>query len=132
MAKGVRWTAAICVVAAMLVAACGGSGSDNASTTRGPSSRSHKSPIGIRAAIAQSGFLAPFDLPPYTAAQFAVDDINAKGGVLGRKLKLVATDMKSDPSQGPQAALDVLGQGADLVIVSCDFDTGSPAATTAT
>ena len=135
MGKGVRCFAAISLLAAaLLVAACGGDDSSDKASTGGSSSSGGDSskPIVIGAAIAQSGFLAPFDLPPYTAAQFAVDDINSKGGVLGRKLKLVATDMKSDPSQGPQAALDVLGQGADMVIVSCDFDTGSPAATTAT
>jgi branched-chain amino acid transport system substrate-binding protein len=75
--------------------------------------------------------LAPFDLPPLTAAKLAVADINKQGGVLGRPLKLVVSDMHSVPSDGPRAALAVLGAGAQMVIVSCDYDIGSPAATTA-
>jgi len=135
MSRYLRWLLAVLLVPAVLaIAACGGDDDSGGSST-GASTESAEAggdPIVIGAAIAESGFLAPFDLPPLAAAQFAIDDINADGGVLGRPLELVTADMKSEPSQGPQAALDVLGQGAEMVIVSCDFDTGSPAAVTAT
>lgn len=90
-------------------------------------------PIIIGAAIAQTSFLAPFDVPPTVAAQFAISDINARGGVLGRPLKMIFSDTKSDQAAGATAALDVINRGAGpLIVASCDFDFSSAAVTTAT
>lgn len=85
----------------------------------------------VGAAIALSSFIAPYDDAPFKGAQLAIDDVNAKGGVLGKKIKVVTADTKSDPAQGANAAVTVLEQGAELVLVTCDFDFGSPAAITA-
>lgn len=85
-------------------------------------------PIVIGVASGQTGTLAPWDQGAARGAQLAVDDINAKGGVLGRQLKLVVRDTKSDPSLGATAALEVLDQGAEMVLVACDYDFGAPAA----
>ena len=49
-------------------------------------------PVLIGAAMAQTGFMAPFDGPALTTAQIAVTKINVAGGVNGCKLKLVAVD----------------------------------------
>jgi len=89
-------------------------------------------PIVIGAAIALSGFVAPYDDGPLKGLQLAVSDINAKGGVLGRKLSVVTADTKSDPAQGTNAAIEVLEQGAEMVMVTCDFDFGAAAALQAT
>lgn len=78
--------------------------------------------------LALSGFVAPYDDGPRKAALLAIDDINAKGGLLGKKIVTVESDTKSDPGQGATAATDVLGQGARMVMVTCDFDFGAPAA----
>jgi branched-chain amino acid transport system substrate-binding protein len=72
--------------------------------------------------------MQPFDQPPVRGAQFAIDDINAKGGVLGRKLKLVTADYHSKVEDSGPVAQDLLGQKAQLIITACDFDFGSPAA----
>ena len=85
-------------------------------------------PIVIGAAIAMSGFVQPYDDGPLKGAQLAIADINAKGGVLGRQLKIITADTKSDPAQGTNAAIEVLEQGAEMVIVACDFDFGAAAA----
>jgi branched-chain amino acid transport system substrate-binding protein len=79
-------------------------------------------------ALALSGFIAPYDDGPYKAAQLAIDDINAKGGLLGKKLIAVASDTKSDVDVGAIAATDVIGKGARVIMVTCDFDFGAPAA----
>jgi branched-chain amino acid transport system substrate-binding protein len=130
MVRCLRWLAtALCV--SLLLSACGGSDDESTAAEKSGGEASGE-PIVIGAAIAESSFMAPFDLPPLAAAKFAIEDINAQGGVLGRPLKLVVADMKSEPSKGPQAALEVLGEGAEMVIVSCDFDIGGPAAVTAT
>lgn len=78
--------------------------------------------------VALSGFVAPYDDGPRKAALLAIDDINAKGGLLGKQITTVESDTKSDPGQGATAATDVLGQGAKMVMVTCDFDFGAPAA----
>lgn len=88
-------------------------------------------PIVIGVASGQTGLLSPWDVGGRRGAEIAVDDINAGGGVLGRPLKLVVSDTKSDPSLGPTAAAEVLSEGAEIVIVACDYDFGSPAAITA-
>src|SRR5919201_1420550 len=43
-------------------------------------------------------------------AEMAVADINAKGGVLGRKLDLIVADDACDPKQAVAAANDVVGK----------------------
>ena len=89
-------------------------------------------PIVIGAAIALSGFVQPYDDGPLKGAQLAISEINAKGGVLGRQMEIVTADTKSDPAQGTNAAIEVLEQGAEMVIVTCDFDFGAAAALQAT
>ncbi|MFP6777537.1 MAG: ABC transporter substrate-binding protein [Alphaproteobacteria bacterium] len=85
-------------------------------------------PVVIGAAIALSGFVQPYDDGPLKGAQLAIADINAKGGVMGHQLKIVTADTKSDPAQGTNAAIEVLEQGAEMVMVTCDFDFGAAAA----
>ena len=43
-------------------------------------------------------------------AEMAVADINAKGGVLGKKLDLIVADDACDPKQAVAAANDVVGK----------------------
>jgi branched-chain amino acid transport system substrate-binding protein len=87
-----------------------------------------ENPIIVGAAVALSGPIAPYDEGPYKAIQLAIDEVNARGGVLGRPLKLVTSDTKSDISYGATAAQNVIDKGAALVIVTCDYDYGSAAA----
>ncbi len=49
-------------------------------------------------------------------AQQAVDDINAKGGVLGKKLKLVAADDGCDAQKASTVAADFIKQKAVVVV----------------
>src|SRR5260221_5261591 len=93
--------------------------------------RAADNPIIIGAAIALSGLIAPYDEGPYKAMQVAIDEVNAKGGVLGRPLKLISADTKSDIAYGATAAQDVIDKGATLVVVTCDYDYGSAAANVA-
>lgn len=85
-------------------------------------------PIVIGAAVALSGPIQAYDQDPLHAAQIAIDEINAAGGVLGRPLELVTADTKSDIAHGAVAGMEVLDQGADVVIVTGDFDYGGGAA----
>ncbi len=69
-----------------------------------------------------------YDKPAQDAALIRIDEINKAGGLLGKKIKAVFADTKTDQAEGAKAGLAVLDQGADLVIVSCDYDFGAPAA----
>ena len=85
-------------------------------------------PIVIGMAIAESGWMTAFDDDPSKAARIAVDDINSAGGVLGRPLKLIEGDTKTDPTQAFKVGSDLIQDGAKFLIASCDFDMGAPAA----
>ncbi|MGZ4317385.1 MAG: ABC transporter substrate-binding protein [Gaiellaceae bacterium] len=87
-----------------------------------------KKPIVIGIATAQTGFIAAFDKPSVAGAMIAISDINKTGGVLGRQLKVVTADTKSDINLGAQAGLSVISKGADVMLVTLDFNYGGPAA----
>ena len=69
-----------------------------------------------------------YDKPAQDAAMMRIDEINKAGGLLGRQIKAVVVDTKTDRAEGAKAGLEVIDKGADLVVVSCDYDFGAPAA----
>ncbi len=75
--------------------------------------------------------VAPYDEGPAQAMEVAIEEINAKGGLLGRQLKIIYADTKSDIAYGATAAQDVIDKGAQMVVVTCDYDFGSAAASVA-
>ena len=92
---------------------------------------SAEEPLIIGAAIAQSGVIAPYDDGPAKAMEVAIEQINAKGGLLGKQIKIIYADTKSDIAYGATAAQDVIDKGAQMVVVTCDYDYGSAAASVA-
>lgn len=85
-------------------------------------------PIIIGAAIAQTGWASAFDISATSGAEIAIEDINAAGGVLGRPLKLIKGDTKTDLTLGPKVATQLIDKGAVFLLVTCDFDAGAPQA----
>ena len=79
-------------------------------------------------ATAQSGWMEAYDEPAKRAALINIEEINSKGGLLGKKIRVIEVDTKTDRAQSAKAGLQVIDQGADLVVVSCDYDFGAPAA----
>lgn len=110
------------MLAAALVAGCG---SDD---TPSDATASSDAPIVIGGALAKSGFMSTDDGPITRAMELAVDEINAEGGVGGRKLELRVEDTKTDQEQAATAAQRLLDDGADVIVTSADFDYGSPSA----
>jgi branched-chain amino acid transport system substrate-binding protein len=113
------WAAAVVFVAAVAVVS---------TTAAGASRTAANKPIVIGIATAQTGFIAAYDKPAVAGAMIAINDINKAGGVLGRKLKVVTADTKSDLNLGTQAGLSVISKGADVMLVTLDFNFGGPAA----
>lgn len=85
-------------------------------------------PLLIGAAVAKSGFLAPFDTPALATLQMSVDTVNAAGGIDGRPVSLQVIDTKSDREVAASAARDLVDAGADFIVTTCDFDFGAPTA----
>ncbi|WP_432449012.1 ABC transporter substrate-binding protein [Aliiroseovarius marinus] len=84
--------------------------------------------ITVGFAIAKSGWMEAYDSPATAAAKIRIDEINANGGLLGQQIKWVEVDTKTDRAQSAKAGLQVLDEGADMMVVSCDYDFGAPAA----
>src|ERR1700752_623759 len=72
----------------------------------------------IGAATSFSGWMAAFDTSPTHAAEIAIQDINAAGGVLGKKLRLVHIDTKTDAAQTARAAQDLVKQGVKMMLTA--------------
>ena len=81
------------VVLALWLTACGGS---------------NKPTIALGALLSQTGSLAAIGQEELQAAQMAVDQINAAGGVLGSQLTLVNADDGSDSTRAPGAAMGLI------------------------
>lgn len=84
--------------------------------------------ITVGLAIAKSGWMEAYDTPAATAAKIRIDEINAAGGLLGSQIKWVEADTRTDRAEAAKAGLQVLDEGAQMMIVSCDYDFGAPAA----
>jgi len=85
-------------------------------------------PIKIGFAIAQSGWMQAYDEPSFKGAMMAIDELNAKGGILGRKIETMVQDTRTDKAEAARVGQDLIDAGVDLLVVSCDYDMGGPAA----
>ena len=91
---------AFIVLTALILAGCGaGKGSD-------------KGTIIIGGALCLTGIQAPLDEPAVRGANLAVDEVNKKGGVLGRKIAFLNLDGKSDPVTVGNVAVELIKKGA--------------------
>jgi branched-chain amino acid transport system substrate-binding protein len=90
-------------------------------------SRAAKAPIIIGWAFDSSGPMAPFDGPALAAAKLRVSQLNAKGGVDGRKLQIRTCDTQQNKADVAKAcALRLLGQKANVIFTTCDVDLAAP------
>jgi len=72
--------------------------------------------IKIGVAGAHSGDLASYGLPTVNAAKLVVDELNAKGGVNGKKVELLIEDDACKPEIATNSATKLVSQGVDAVI----------------
>jgi branched-chain amino acid transport system substrate-binding protein len=84
-------------------------------------------PIVIGWAFDSKGAMAPFDNPALAAAKLRVNQVNARGGVDGRKLQIVTCDTQGNkPPIAKSCALRLIGQGANIIFTTCDVDLAAP------
>jgi len=84
--------------------------------------------ITIGMAVAFSGWMEAYDGEATKMAQLWVDQTNAKGGLLGKQIKVISGDTKTDRVEGAKVGKALIDQGANLLLVSADYDYGAPAA----
>src|SRR2546426_1696865 len=100
--------------------------------TAGHRTAQAKAPIIIGWAFDGTGSMAPFDGPALAAAKLRVSQVNAKGGVNGRKLEIRTCDTQSNNATTAKAcALRLLGQKANVLFTTCDVDLAAPVVRTA-
>jgi branched-chain amino acid transport system substrate-binding protein len=84
-------------------------------------------PIVIGWAFDSKGAMAPFDDPALAAAKLRVNQVNARGGVSGRKLKIITCDTQGNKAPiAKSCALKLIGQGANIIFTTCDVDLAAP------
>lgn len=93
---------AICVIFSGIFAGCG---------------KSSPEPIKIGAIYNLEGSQASLDILSANGAKLAVKELNGKGGLLGRQLRLVLYDGKTDPSVISKAARDLVEKDKVSVII---------------
>jgi branched-chain amino acid transport system substrate-binding protein len=81
----------------------------------------------IGGALSLTGIQAPLDEPGLRGAELAVEELNNTGGILGRPVRFINLDGKSDPVTVGNVALQLIEQGAVAIVAPCDFDFGGPA-----
>ena len=84
-----------------------------------------KKPIVIGAAMDFTANMSPYDTPAFYAAEVRANQINAKGGVLGRKL--VIKKCNHQLTKQKECAAKLIGQGAVVGMVTCDVEYAAPA-----
>jgi branched-chain amino acid transport system substrate-binding protein len=93
----------------------------------GVSARAADDKIVIGGALSLTGLQAPLDTPGFKGAQVAVKYLNDNGDLLGKQVEFINIDGKSDPVTVGNVAVELVDQGAQMILAPCDFDFGSPA-----
>ncbi len=65
---------------------------------------------------AHSGDLASYGLPIVKAAKLVVEDVNAKGGILGKQVEAIAEDDVCKPEVATNTATKLVSQGVTVVV----------------
>ncbi|MDE0615704.1 MAG: ABC transporter substrate-binding protein [bacterium] len=83
--------------------------------------------IVIGALLATTGFLADYDEPALVAARNRIDALNEAGGLLGRPVVLRHIDSHTELSIMRNGAEQLLLDGVDLMLMTCDAAYAGPA-----
>ncbi len=65
---------------------------------------------------AHSGDLASYGLPTWNAANILAEEYNAKGGIMGKKIVVVAQDDQCKPEMATNAATKLVSDEVDIIV----------------
>jgi branched-chain amino acid transport system substrate-binding protein len=85
-------------------------------------------PLVLGIVQAGSGFMGPIDTPARNALLLEVEKVNAAGGVNGAPITVEFIDTETKFERYASAAEEVIGKGANVLVVTCDYDVSAPAA----
>lgn len=108
-----RSLAIVLALGLALLSGCG-SGSDPDTSASGLPKE-----IVIGAAIGKSGYLVPYDAN-IAAVEQLVKETNARGGIDGSELRVISVDNHSEAQQQPVAVQELIEDGADVLLSSCE------------
>ncbi len=113
--KSSRFLVGVAAASALLLglSGCGGGGLTSDS---GGGAKDKSGPIKLGMVAPTSGSSAAIGPYMKNGAQLAIDEINAKGGVAGRQLKLTVEDGACDPKTAAAAASKLVSQGIDVSV----------------
>jgi branched-chain amino acid transport system substrate-binding protein len=104
------------LVAVVLIGAACSTSSSTEQTSGGSGAPASGEPIVIGFPADLTTDWAYYDKPMEQGAQFAVDQINDAGGVLGRPLQLKTVDMRDDVAEGAKVTQQLIDDGAVYLI----------------
>ena len=118
--KRARWALVIVAAAALVLAA--------AAAARTHSSKGGSIVIGWAYDGSSGGPMAPFDGPALAAAKLEVAKIDAKGGVMGKKLVIKTCNTQGDNATVSKTCADRLisQYHANVIFTTCDVDLAAP------
>jgi branched-chain amino acid transport system substrate-binding protein len=113
------------LVTVLILSGCSSSKptADQGSNASASSSSGSAETINIGAIYNLTGGFAGMDVPSLNGLKLAADEINASGGVLGKKIKLVSIDGKSDPAISTTAVQELVNQNKVKVVVGLNDTT---------
>ena len=85
--------------------------------------------IKIGANIEMTGGSASFGKSAQNAIKLAVDEVNAKGGVIGKKVELVVADNKSEAAEATNAMQKLVAQDKVVAVIGPNLSSASIAGT---
>lgn len=114
MNLSIKWLAL--GAAAVAIAGCNGGSASTSTTgeTGGSTPSGETIKVGLVASI--NGALKPWGVDSQSGAQLAADEINAAGGINGKKIELIVEDSNSTPEQGKTAAERLIAKGCVAVV----------------
>lgn len=86
---------------------------------RGGLARQRGAPIRVGVLHSLTGTMASSEVPVVNAIRMAADEVNARGGLLGRPVELLVRDGKSDPDTFAAEAERLLSEDRVSVIFGC-------------
>lgn len=98
---------AVTIVAALGLTACGGSSQEGEKSS---------GPFKVGAVFSLTGPAASFGVPEQNALKVLVKDLNASGGVDGRKIEMTYYNDRSDPTTAARGAQELISDGAEALI----------------
>jgi len=87
-----------------------------AAIATGPWPALAQGPIRIGEINSYTGIGAPFTLPYRQAVELAVEEVNAKGGLLGRKVEVIFRDDKGQPAEAVKHAQELVASEKVVLI----------------